>query len=183
MNEACKILLLLSSLMVSACRHHASAPRDAKPAADSDDKFVDEKHGFSVKYTDPWKKRNNESKQDVLTLRRDEAKGEITIAVPHLPPHIPGLIPLQAVEKGYVDDVKKRMKNVSETESKPVKIAGASGRRFTVNGELDGQQRTIGVYVLLKGDTLYVMSSESPADVFEDVKTAFEQIARSWKWI
>jgi len=155
---------------------------DHRDAA-KDGKFQDKTHKFAIEYPDGWTERKPTGDEDVVLLKCEGHKGEISVAVPKLPPHIPGLIPLQSVEKGYIDDVKKRMKDVKVTESKPVKIAGAFGRQFALRGVAPDGKRAIAALALLKGDTLYIMSAESPSDEAEDTRQAFEQIARSWKWL
>ena len=149
----------------------------------NDGKFLDQKNKFAVEYPEPWTERKPSAGEDVLLLKRKDFKGEISVAVPKLPPHIPGLIPLQSVEKGYIDDVKKRLKDVLVTESKPVKLSGAFGRQFALTGEGSHGKHSITALALLKGDTLYIISAESPANEAEDTRAAFEQVARSWKWL
>jgi hypothetical protein len=176
-----RILSLAALVSVIGCAPKAQQVEHRE--IPNDGKFQDKKDKFAVEYPEPWTERRPTGGEDVLLLKRKDYKGEISVAVPKLPPHIPGLIPLQSVEKGYIDDVKKRLKDVVVTESKPVKISGAFGRQFALTGVAPDGKRTIAALTLLKGDTLYIMSAESPANEAEDARDAFEQIARSWKWL
>jgi hypothetical protein len=180
------VLLIVAAIAASGCGH--KAPKDPAPASSvsesaNDGRFTDQKHKFAIAYTKPWTERKPTGPDDVVSLKRDDLKGEIAIAVPKLPAHIPGMIPLPSVEKGYIDDLKKRMKNVKETETQPVKIAGAFGRRFVIEGDESGGKKKLAVLAIVRGDTLYIMTAECPESEFEDVRGAFEQVARSWKWI
>ena len=160
------------------------APKTVQKSAPAGDgKFVDQAHKFSVEFPKPWKQKNNVGKEDVLTIGRDGKKGEIAIAVPKLPFHIPGMIPLEGVEKGYIDNAKKRLKNVKVMESKPVKIAGVNARRFSLEGDAAEGHRKLAVLAIVNGDTVYIVTGESGDAEFHDVLSAFEQVARSWKWM
>jgi hypothetical protein len=171
---------------VAGCRHRAAAaatvtatqPSVAKAPANSR-VFDDKDHGFSALVPADWKEKTDE--QNVLTV--DGPKGEeFDIAVPKLPPHIPGMLPLTAIESGYVDDVRKRLKDVEEGESTAVKVAGASARRFEITGKDDAGERKLLVFAIAKGDHLYIITGEGPADRYDAVKSASENAAASWKW-
>jgi hypothetical protein len=190
---AAVIMAMACCLMACGCEHRAAKAADppaathpaATEASGDGVIFRDARHGFSVKYPRGWARRKGDSAEDVLTIDKDPDKHtepEVTIDVPKLPPHIPGMIPLSAVESGYVDDVKKRMKNVSVVESKPVKVDGAPARRFVLCGEDKDGKRKLVVLAILKGDHLYMVGGEGPADEFETVEAAFEQVSKSWKW-
>ena len=117
----------------------------------------------------------------MLTLE-DGGGAELAIAVPHLPAHIPGIIPLPAVEKGYVDDVKKRLTDVKETESNATRVAGATARRFAITGDDSSGERKLLVFAIVKGDHLYIVTGEAPADHFAPASSATQRAADSWKW-
>jgi len=189
MQRASRLILLLvvAAVALGGCGHKSGPKEPAQAGSVSesanDGRFKDPKHKFAIEYPQPWSERKPTGPDDVVSLKRDDAKGEIAIAVPKLPPHIPGMIPLPSVEKGYVDDVKKRMKNVKELESQPVKIDGAFGRRFVIEGDENGAKKKLAVLAIVKGDTLYIMTAECPESEFEETRGVFEQIARSWKWM
>jgi hypothetical protein len=86
------------------------------------------------------------------------------------------------VEKGYVDDVKKRLKDVKESESVATKVAGASARRFAISGSDAAGQRKLLVFAIVKGDHLYIVTGEAPADHFDPASDATQRVADSWKW-
>src|SRR5262249_44516184 len=98
--------------------------------------------------------------------------------------HIPGIIPLPVVQSGYVDDVRKRLKDVQVTQTQPIKVAGASARRFAISGtDADGKTKELLVIAIVKGDRLYIVTGEAPADSFDAAKDAVDQVGACWKWI
>jgi len=180
------LMVTLSAAMAGGCRHRAAAAatvtttqQSAAQAPMNSRVFDDKDHGFSTSVPAEWKEQKDE--QSVLAVAGPNGE-ELAIAVPKLPPHIPGMIPLGAVESGYVDDVRKRLKDVTEGESCDVKVAGANARRFEVTGKDDHGERTLLVYAIAKGDHLYIITGESPADRYDTVKSATENAAATWKW-
>src|SRR5688500_15408202 len=159
-------LALLSAMVGCAPKaqqlEHRGIPNDGR--------FEDRKNKFAIEYPDGWTERKPTSAEDVVVLKHKDYQGEISIAVPKLPPHIPGIIPLPSVEKGYIDDVKKRLKDVQVTESRPLKIDGQFARRCAMTGVAPEGKQTIAALALVKGDTLYIMSAESPLSEAEDVR-------------
>lgn len=180
MRSKPSILLSLALLLLVGCAHNKQ-PTTPKPPALPGEMFEDKQHGFSINVPEKWKSTNNKNSEDVLTLA-GEKDVELTIAVPKLPPHIPGIIPLPGVESGYVDDVKKRMQDVKTTESNAVKVAGATARKFAIEGKANGKQIKLLAIAIVKGDALYIVTGEGPADQFDAVKSAVEEVEKSWKW-
>ena len=187
-RSAIFVLSGLLALLITGCNHRGAAVADSttQPADAGDGKvFHDKKYHFSFVYPDNWTSRKGDDPEDVLTIDADKDKpqqAEITVSIPKLPPHIPGMLPLPAVEKGYIDDVKKRMQNVKEPLSEPLKIDGASARRFVITGNDKNGKRKLIVLAIFKGDHLFVITAEGAEDQFSTMKPAFDQIARSWKW-
>ena len=113
----------------------------------------------------------------------DPAGVELTVAVPKLSAHIPGFIPLEPVQSGYIDDLKKRMQDVTSQDGPAPNVSGASGtRRFTAQGKDSKGDRKLDVALLVKGDRLYILTAEAPAKEFDKAKGALDLALSSWKW-
>ena len=107
----------------------------------------------------------------------------ISLDIPDLPPHIPGMIPIGLVKNGYLDDLKKELgKVVPVTLEDSPKIPGAQGRmlRSTWNG-IDGHRMADTALVLIHADHVYILRARFEA---EDRMTpqAFEEILKSIEW-
>ena len=149
-------------------------------SAEADKSFEDAQHHFATVYPATWTTR----KDDANVLCASNNSAELDIAVPKLPAHIPGIIPLPAVQNGYVDDVRKRLKNVKTTSGEPIRVAGATARKFGISGVDDsGKTKNLLVIAIVKGDHLYIVTGEAPADSFDAARDAVERVAASWKWI
>jgi hypothetical protein len=186
-------VLVAIALVAVGCGHRSAAAANPRAstnpatteASDEGVPYRNAKYGFLMKYPKGWSPRKGDNPEDVLTVDQDADKHtepEITVSVPKLPPHIPGMIPMGSVESGYVDDVKKRMKNVKEVDTKTVKVDGVSARRFVITGQDKSGKRKLVVLAMMKGDHLFVLTGEGPENEFATVETGFEQVVRSWKW-
>jgi hypothetical protein len=189
-----KILACLAAI-AAGCQHEspragaaAAAVPSTAPATSvaNANIFRDPIRGFSVLYPADWVLRNDPDPENVLTIdanAHDPNGPDLVIVVPKLPPHVPGIIPLPAVEHGYIEDLKKHMKNVTRLEDQRVKVAGALGRRFIVSGERASGLRKLVVLITVRGDRLYIMTGEAaPAD-YAAVRRAFDMAESSWSWL
>ena len=192
MRAAALLMLVASTIAAGGCRHRTASPASssamtasstmpsttqAAVAAGSCRRY--ECHSFSTDVPSDWKEFKDP--ESVLALK-GPSNVELDLAIPHLPPHVPGIIPLPAVQSGYVDDVKKRMTNVKLVESTSPSVAGAYARRFTIEGTDKGTPKKLLVYAIVKGDHLYVVTGEGPADQFDKLVPVVNRVADSWKW-
>ncbi len=190
--RAAALTLVLATTAAGGCRHRAASPASPRamkvsasmPAttpATTDAARVRkyEGHGFTTEVPSDWKEFTDP--QSALALK-GPSEMELDLAVPHLPPHVPGIIPLPAVQSGYVDDLKKRMTNVKLVESTAPSVAGAYARRFAIEGAENGAAKKLLVYAIVKGDHLYIVTGEGPAEQFDKLVPVVNRVADSWKW-
>ena len=171
----------------TGCRHGARKPLGpTTSSAAANRKFEDGAHGFALTIPDGWQRKpieDSEDSEDVLELS-GPAAAELSVAVPKLPPHVPGFIPLGAVQNGYVQDVRRRMTDVTTSDEPAMKVAGVAARRFTVAGtDKSGAARKMQVLIFARGDTLFIVTGEGPAQQFEPLKSAVDRLAASWNWL
>jgi hypothetical protein len=148
--------------------------------------FQDRSSGFSLRYPAGWSMRQDPDNVFTADARAGDENGpELAVAVPKLPPHIPGMIPLGAVESGYLDDLKKRLSNVQVQQQPTARLPVPSNhaRRFDATGNDKAGERKLAVLVLLKGDRLYILTAEAPAPEFARARAAFDQAVASWQWM
>src|SRR4051794_19545355 len=115
-----RVRVIITAVLVAGCLcgcrgRHAAAHGDPAtqklPATASAAKagetelFQDPQHGFAVRYPANWTLRQDPENVFTADARaNDETGPELSIAVPNLPPHVPGMVPLGSVQSGYVDD-------------------------------------------------------------------------------
>jgi hypothetical protein len=174
-------MTLLLAFGIGGCRHRAAGPARAPATARVDQRrFEDREHGFAVMIPAQWSSRQDP--QNVLTLAGPGGV-ELDIAVPKLPAHIPGFIPLAAVKSGYVDDLKKRLKDVTVSDERDLKIDGAAAHEFTAAGAAQDGPHKLSVLLITRNDRLYIVAGEAPAKEFSKVQDAVNLVAAGWKWI
>src|SRR5688500_10322690 len=108
MTRPLSILFMLA--LTTGCQPRPSAaPASTRPLAMST-----EFNGPGIRLSYPSGWSPVPSAELVLLLAPSPAsKTVVSLDVPKLPPHIPGLIPLGAVVNGYVDDLKKQDPHVN----------------------------------------------------------------------
>jgi hypothetical protein len=176
------------------CRARGAPPRhgpttvpahaEAEPTARTR-VFHDPASGFSLRYPADWSLRHDPRNVFTAVARANDPNSpELDVAVPKLPPHIPGLIPLGSVQSGYVDDLKKRLGDVRvEQVEDPPPISGAKSRRFDATGrDATGNRWKLSVLLLLRGDRLYILTAAAPAAEFDQARAAFDRAVASWQW-
>jgi len=123
----------------------------------------------------------------VITLvpAAESSIGQRTLVVdkPDLPFHIPGLIPLNLVESGFVDDLKKRYKQVDSVTSAAVTIDGANGRELHATGMRASGPAVIDAAICVKGDAVYIIDGECDAAYKSELDAAFEMVIGSIQWM
>jgi hypothetical protein len=160
--------------------------------------------GFSLKYPAAWSPYDDSKTSDsgvrnssgadpdqVLSLAMPaDAAGKvpkITVDVPVLPPHIPGLIPINLVESGFVDDLHKRYKTVHEDKSVGVNIPGAVAVQATIGvaqpvDPNEDRADVIQVLLAVHGDGVYIIDAETTAAAAESARLALKTMAESLQW-
>ena len=198
------LLLLLTACAATGCRARTAAAAHRKPAtkpvaalatapaatkvaaAQETTLFEDRPHGFSIRYPAGWTLRNDPENVFTADARaNDETGPELSIAVPKLPAHVPGMVPLGSVQSGYVDDLRKRLRDVrtEQEDTGGIAISGAHLRKFSATGRDDKGARKLDVLIVYRNDRLYIVTAEAPAAEAEKSQAAFDQAVASWKWL
>src|SRR5687768_2920171 len=118
MRVAILLLLVFASSVGCQPRRDASA-RERAPLTTAPSRVAFAGPGVRLSYPPAW----TAVPSDDFVLRLvpagaadDAASPSVSLDVPKLPPHIPGLIPLGSVVRGYVNDLKKNHPDVTVDE-------------------------------------------------------------------
>ena len=118
-------------------------------------------------------------------LRATDPTGSsvLTLDVPSLPFHIPGMIPLGLVVSGYVDDEKKQLAGVTASPPAAVSVTDAKARRSTLTGT-DAAGRTVidDAFLVVHGDAVFVLSVDSSPAARPAARAALEAAVASIRW-
>jgi hypothetical protein len=108
----------------------------------------------------------------------------LTLTVPKLPWHIPGMIPIDLVASGYADDVKKRMPDATGPAAVAVSIPDATARRVTLTGhETKGRVTVEDAVLIVHGDRVYVLAGDSDDRGRPAAKAALDAALASTRWV
>lgn len=165
----------------------ASAPA-AAPAESAGEKkegmatFSSDKLGITFALPAGWVKKENKDYELMLVPEKGGAEGtELTLDVPDLPPHVPGMIPIGSVRNGYVDDLKKAHPAVT-VKDEPVTVAGAKAKRVEVIWKKDGVEYQDTAVLMVHGDRVYILRAASAAKDADQVREAFDGVVKTVGW-
>lgn len=204
------ILLTALSVGASACtarRTSVTAPRptpqtassqpapvsvDVSPAADErpapGGTFDRPDLGIRLAWPDGWATRKSEEYE--LVLVPSPARGRngaevtsISLDVPDLPPHIPNMIPIGQVRKGYLDDLRKAVGALHVEDLSPPSVGGATARFVRCTwADKQGRADQETALLMVHADHVYILRARSPADAEPETRAAFDAIVKSMQW-
>ena len=108
----------------------------------------------------------------------------LSLEVPKLPPHVPGMIPIGSVRNGYVDDLCKSVGKLQTSDLTPPPLPSASVRlvRSTWSGA-DGQARQETALLAVHADRVYILRARSLTADEKGARDAFDAVVRSIQWV
>ena len=116
------------------------------------------------------------------TAASSDNERTISLDVPDLPPHLPGMIPMRLVKSGYLDDLKKN-NGAIQTREEAYPVAGVEGRLLVSHWEKDGKSRADIALVLIHSDRVYILGATTDAAGEPAIRAVFDGIAKSMQWI
>jgi len=192
------IAMLVLTLGSSACHSddstddsvHADSPA-TQPATDQPtitgaQTFTDRAAGFSLQYPADWRK--TEDKEYVLAIepagiKPTDPRRRITVDVPSLPPHLPGMITLGRVKSGFIKGQKKKLTDVNVIEDVDQPVPGAKASRVVLTGKLDGRDRKMAALLMMRDDRVYIIRADSDLANYPQTKAAWDQMVASLRWV
>jgi len=145
--------------------------------------FQSTPNGLAFKYPSAWKPGSGDVLLTLVPVR-DPTHGnrDISVDVPKLPPHIPGLIPIGMVESGYEDDLKKRYSDLRLKPPQPQAMPASAARRVHATGRDQSGLWAIDTVVAVHGDHVYIISAETDVPAAGEASQAVDTMMRTWKW-
>jgi hypothetical protein len=141
--------------------------------------------GVTLSYPENW--REVSSGDFALRLvphdAADDSDVSVSVEIPKLPPHIPGLIPLGSVASGYVDDMKQQHAGVEIAPTAAAKVAGANARRVMSTWKAaDGKALSEDAVLTVKGDRVFIFRANADEPNRERASTALDELLESVRW-
>ncbi len=179
-------LILFLPVLPLSCKSAAPAPATApviEPTA-SQKKFEDPSSGIRLLYPSAWKVVSTDPTEFKF---EQDGKGDavqLALDVPKLPAwHIPGLIPIDSVRDGYVDDVKKRMTGAQVNNLPDPSVPDAKQHRVMLTGQVNGQPAVNDAATIVHGDHVFILSIETTPAEYPQLKKQLEAVLGSVAWM
>lgn len=186
----CAALVLLAPMV-------RSAPSTAPTTSPAPVAYDGSKEGFRLSYPSDWKQKPSQDftlllvpsqAPDTKAKDTDLAGSRISVDVPDLPPHLPGMITLGPMEWNYLSDQKKRFADVKVMEKTDLKIPKTSARRLVLAGHAKnadgsaGPAYTVVTLLEIHADRVYLVSAEAKTEDYRAVRVAFDQVVGAMVW-
>ena len=163
-----------------ATTNPANPSSDNKPVSYSSKKF-----GIQVQYPTGWVARANKDYEAFLVPAALDAKAEptanISLDIPELPLHIPGMIPMGLTKDGYLDDLKKEFGTITTVE-KDHSLPASTAKMLTSTWQKDGKTFRDKALVIIHNDHVYILRARSEGDE-KAIEAAFDQMVGTLQWI
>jgi hypothetical protein len=169
---------------VGAVPLHAAATQAAatQPAIVGGGTFRNDSLDIQLTYPTGWlTKPDPDCIWNVVPVA-DTAAASMSLQIPSLPPHIPGMIPVRMVKNGYVDDLRTSKGQITTTESTPT-LPKASARLVRATWTEKGTPMFQTALILVHSDRVYILRAEGKASDEAAIKPSFDSVTQSLRWL
>jgi hypothetical protein len=174
--------------------HGAAAPRPDAPSASTlpasapstqpgGMRVFQSASGFAVDYPDDWSLKNDPKFALDLSPRSASGDIDLTLQIPVLPMHIPGLIPIGSVASGYSDDFRKSHPGATTIQNAAHSLSDSKARLIHTTWRQGAIVDHDLAMLVVHGDHVYVLSVDCDSAQYARVRKAFDTVANSWRWI
>lgn len=178
------VIMMLFALEGCQRRHSINNNPTTLPSPAGVVQYLNTQHGIQLGYPARW--TAHPSDDYVLLLMPpgvDQPQAcSLSLDIPDLPPHLPGMIRMGMIKNGYLEDLRKNAPDLKIVEDQSHPIAAAVGRlvrtTWTANGQSFGESALLLIH---KGD-VFIIRSTSDADHLSTARPAFEQVVGSIRW-
>jgi hypothetical protein len=172
----------------AAPRKPAPSPATAPAPAGSSAAERFSRPDLGVELTLPGGWRQRPSADYVLLLHApgasDPSLASLSLDVPDLPFHLPGMIPIGPVRSGYLDDLRKQVGPLTTEDLPPPDVGGAAARRVRSTWHAGaGAEFQETALLLVHGDRVYILRARTDPAHEAETQAAFDSVVRSIRWI
>jgi hypothetical protein len=166
---------LIQPVMAATGQPSIAAPRT----------FTSKRLAIRVDYPAEWTPQENKDFELLLRpaqLTGVEPERQITLDVPDLPFHVPGMIPLRLVKNGYLDDLKKQAGPLLRTREESCPLAGSETRLLKSTWQKDGRSFFDTALVIVHADHVYILRAAGLAAAEPTTQPIFDAMVKSLRW-
>jgi hypothetical protein len=139
--------------------------------------------GVEVSWPAGWKQSKLDEREWAIVPVEDARPGQsISMDVPTLPPHIPGMIPIGRVRAGFIKDLGEKYGKVETQDLTPPAIADCSSKMVRCSWSKDGKVWQETALLMVHGDAVYIFRANSDTDHEQPTREAFDKVLKSITW-
>lgn len=139
--------------------------------------------GLHAEYPSNWISRKDKDYELMLVPADGTSGKQITIDVPDLPPHFPGMIKLGLIESGFIRDLKSQHKGVHIDRAEDHSAnGGAKARLVESSWTENGKPRKQVALLMMRGEHVYILAYECDAADTPQVQQDYDKVAASLRW-
>jgi hypothetical protein len=185
------VMGLLSAIGSMGCQSSSTAesvapirqPATPSTAVGKDAAFESAAAKIRLRHPAAWRPRPSDDFILLLARSQDPASPTLSLDVPSLPFHLPGMIGIGLVQNGYLDDLKKQHPGL-KTEPVAERAAGrVVGRRVESSWTENGQTRVELALLLVHRDRVYILRVNGPAADRVALRQVFDEAVDSIEWL
>ncbi|HEY7087730.1 MAG TPA: hypothetical protein VH518_06540 [Tepidisphaeraceae bacterium] len=177
----------LMLMLALGCAHKQPPPPAVPQLQARDVEYSSPSAHFSLRYPSAWSSRP--TSDYVLLLERRDAgdAAKVTVDVPYIPLHLPGMVTMNRVVDGYVQNWNKRLTDFSVVERRDDMLAGSPAQRLVITGRdrdgaRQGLERKLAALITIRNEQVYIVQANAPPESFDAALAAMTKIVRDWTW-
>lgn len=180
-------LVLAMMLLSAGCRHRAAqpvGPATQIPPADvaANPTYSNESAHIRFAYPARWETRKSEDYVFLAAAPGQPNGPSLSLDIPTLPFHLPGMIGIGLVQNGYLDDLKKQHPDLKVEPITPRTVSGVAGRRVESTWPQSGRPAAEIALLLVHADRVYILRVNGPADDLPTLRRVFDEAVNSIEW-
>src|SRR3954454_22688892 len=142
---------------------------------------------FALRYPADWSTKPTKEYMLLLEPESTADAVQVTVDVPYIPPHFPGMMTMKLVANGYVDDLKKRLSGFSVVQESDDILAGATALRLVMTGQeragkRRGEERKLAALIAIRNEQVYILQADATPAMFGTARVAMAKMIEDWDW-
>lgn len=146
--------------------------------------FENKEAGVRLMYPADWVPEKGSKSMVDVAAPGEKAYASLSVDIPKLPWHPPGMLPLFEIQSGYVSDLKKNLIHDAQVdESVKVTVPDSSARRVKCSGHVNGKAMIDVAVLIVHADRVYILSCDGDDAGYATARAALDASVASIQWI
>jgi hypothetical protein len=141
-------------------------------------------NGVQIHYPGDWTpKKDPDYELMLLPPASSPADRRITIDIPDLPPHLPFMIQMGSVSRGYIDDLRKEHADLYIDEQKDISMPDAKAKLIRSSWTRDKIIHRDVALLIIHASAVYIIDSQCDDAATAATRCTFDSIVGSIRWV